>query len=119
MGNEFATIDRGLSVDPEQIRFGHFKNRASYTLVSELLALPAPPGAIVTSNDGSAFGVMEAIRGHSTMAGQSGQEFSPGIDSRERVNTDVRMETVYLTMKFPTFRSPGVASATIHEGLLG
>lgn len=57
------TLDEvGIPVDHDLILEGDFSQISGFHLGRKLLALPQRPTAIVASNDGMAFGVMEAIR---------------------------------------------------------
>ena len=61
-GYRQALHDAGLAIDPTLIREGDFLQPRGFTCGNELLDLAHPPTAIFTSNDVSAFGVMEAVR---------------------------------------------------------
>jgi LacI family transcriptional regulator len=61
-GYKAALQKHDIPVLPELIRKGDFLQPHGYTCARELLNLAEPPTAIFTSNDISAFGVMEAVR---------------------------------------------------------
>ncbi|MFN2130135.1 MAG: LacI family DNA-binding transcriptional regulator [Anaerolineae bacterium] len=63
-GYKAALIDHGLVLAPELVYEGNFFQPRGYAGASVLLELPHPPTAIFSSNDVSAFGVMEAVREH-------------------------------------------------------
>lgn len=57
-----ALQEVGIAVDEELIFEGDFKQTTGFQLGRKLLSLKPLPTAIIASNDGMAFGVMEAMR---------------------------------------------------------
>ena len=57
-----ALKEVGIPVDHELIHEGNFKQTTGFQLGRHLLSVSPHPTAIIASNDGMAFGVMEAIR---------------------------------------------------------
>lgn len=61
-GYKNALQEVGINVDPALIYQGNFSQISGFHAGRELLSLQPMPTAIIASNDGMAFGVMEAIR---------------------------------------------------------
>lgn len=61
-GYEQAFHERGKRVDPAYVCRGDWRTDNGYRVIKELMALPAPPTAVFTSNYGMAVGVMRWMR---------------------------------------------------------
>ncbi len=61
-GCEAQLAESGLELPEDLRKRGDFHRPLGYQLTHELLRLPDPPTAIVTGNDVSAFGALDAIR---------------------------------------------------------
>ncbi|SFD53966.1 LacI family transcriptional regulator [Bosea sp. CRIB-10] len=60
-GYREALLGAGLSVDPDLIRDGAFRQQPAEQAMSELLALPQPPSAIFATNNLMTVGVMKVL----------------------------------------------------------
>ncbi len=60
-GYEQALRERGLAVSPELIQFSNFRQAGGYEAMLALLALPAPPTAVLVSNNLMTLGALQAI----------------------------------------------------------
>ncbi len=61
-GYQAALEEYGIAFNPELVREGSFLQPQGYQCAQSLLSLPEPPTALFVSNDGMAFGAMEAAR---------------------------------------------------------
>jgi DNA-binding LacI/PurR family transcriptional regulator len=60
-GYRAALLDAGLGVDDQLVRHAQFNAAGGREQARMLLALPAPPTAVVCGNDAQAFGVLQAL----------------------------------------------------------
>lgn len=61
-GFRAAMADRGIEVDPQLVAFSDLTDEMGFAFAQKLLALPAPPTAILTSSITMALGVFRALR---------------------------------------------------------
>jgi LacI family transcriptional regulator len=69
-GYQDGLAEVGLSFDPDLVREGDFFQPSGFQQAQALLQLPAPPTAIVASNDVMALGVMDAAKAAGLTIGQ-------------------------------------------------
>ncbi|MFD8236212.1 LacI family DNA-binding transcriptional regulator [Streptomyces sp. NPDC059696] len=107
-GCELALQAYGLALEEPYVRVGPHGRAVAHRLTDELLALPVPPSAIVTSSDTQALGVIEAANSAGVRVPQ---ELSVvGFD-----DLDVAAYVGLTTVRQPLRTSGGIAARLLLE----